>query len=156
MFVDRFEIGVGVTDLGSTITWKNTDLKRIAYDSGSGDTSTEELEQRVEYKSKFPVTGSLNLAYRSGKMMVGGTLDRTSNERWIPRAGFETWAAVVPLRAGVYMDTYKQVQFTAGSGVKLGSIGLDVALATNSRGVTADRGLELAASLAFYNPGGGE
>ena len=50
-----------------------------------------------------------------------------------------------------YNDTYKQVQFTGGSGFKLGSIGLDVALATNSRGITASRGLELAASLALYN-----
>ncbi len=156
VFIDKIEIGVGVTDLGSTMTWKDTDLKRIAYDSVSGNTTTEELEQGVEYKSKFPVTGSLNVAYRTGAMLIGGTLDRTSNERWIPRAGFETWAAAVPLRGGVYLDTYKQLQFTAGSGIKLGSIGLDIALATNSRGITTDRGLELAASLALYGPGGSE
>ena len=151
MFVDRLEIGVGVTDLGSTVAWKHTDLRRIAYDSVSGNTTTEDLERGVEYKSRFPVTGSFNVAYRTGPMLFGGTLDRTSNERWIPRAGFETWAAAVPLRAGVYLDTYKQLQFTAGSGFKLGSIGLDVALATNSRGITTDRGLELAASLALYH-----
>jgi hypothetical protein len=151
MFVDRFEIGVGVTDLGSSVKWDRTDLRRITYDSATDENQTVVLERDVPYTSRYPVTGSLNVAYRTGRMMFGGTLDRTSNERWIPRVGFETWSGAVPVRAGAYLDTYKQLQFTGGSGFKLGSIGLDVALATNSRGITASRGLELAASLALYN-----
>jgi len=34
--------------------------------------------------------------------------------------------------------------------VKFGKLGLDVALATQSRGLTTDRGVEMAASLAIY------
>ena len=37
----------------------------------------------------------------------------------------------------------------AGSGVRLGHVGLDVAVATHSRGITTDRGVELAASIAL-------
>ena len=151
MFVDRVEIGLGVSDVGSTITWDRTDLRRMTYDSATDLNETVVIERDVEYKSRFPLIGSFNVAYRTGRMTFGGTLDRTSNERWIPRVGFETWAAAVPVRAGAYLDTYKLLQLTAGSGFKLGRIGLDLALATNSRGITATRGLELAASLALYH-----
>jgi hypothetical protein len=151
VFVDRMEIGLGVTDVGSTITWDHTDLTRSTYDSASDVEQTFDVESDVEYKSRFPVTGSLNLTYRTGRLLFGGTLDRTANERWIPRAGVEAWSGPIPLRGGVYLDTYTQLQFTAGSGVRLGPVGLDVALATNSRGITTSRGLELAASLALYH-----
>jgi hypothetical protein len=154
LFVNRLEIGLGVNDVGSTITWDETRLRRSSYDSASDVEQTATLETGAEYKSKFPVTGTLNVTFRSGPLLVGGTLDRTANERWIPRAGVESWMGPVPLRGGVYLDTYKLLQFTAGSGVRLGPIGLDVALATNSRGITASRGLEMAASLALY--GGGD
>lgn len=153
VFVDGFEIGVGVNDIGSTIEWKDTNLRRFTYDSDVDEHVVESVERGTTYTSRFPLTGSLNLTWRKPGLTVGGTLDRTANERWIPRAGMETWAGPVPLRAGVYVDTYEQFQFTAGSGFKLGAIGLDVALATNSRGITASRGLELAASLAFYRGG---
>jgi hypothetical protein len=150
LFVDRLEIGVGVQDLGSTITWDRTDLTRSTYDSASDVEQTVDVETGVEYRSRFPVTGSFNLTYRSGRMLLGGTLDRTSNDRWIPRAGVELWNGPIPLRGGVYLDTYRLLQFTAGSGLRLGPVGLDLALATNSRGITTERGLELAASLALY------
>lgn len=151
LFVNRLEIGVGVQDLGSTITWDRTDLTRSTYDSGSDVEQTFDVENGVEYKSRFPVTGSFNLTYRSGGLLLGGTLDHTSNKRWIPRVGAEAWAGPIPLRGGVYLDTYTQLQFTAGSGVRLGPLGVDLALATNSRGITTSRGLELAASLALYH-----
>ncbi|MEO6462077.1 MAG: hypothetical protein ABIP29_03290, partial [Candidatus Eisenbacteria bacterium] len=104
LFVNRLEIGLGVQDLGSTITWDKTDLTRSTYDSESDVEQTVDVEDGVEFKSRFPVTGSLNLAYRMDKLLFGGTLDRTSNERWIPRAGVEAWAGPIPLRAGVYLD----------------------------------------------------
>jgi hypothetical protein len=150
MFIDKLEIGVGVNDRGSTVTWDRTRLRRMTYDSASDTEETVTIETDAEYKSRFPVTGSFNLTYRTGRLLFGGTLDRTANERWIPRAGFEAWSGPIPLRAGAYLDTYKQVQFTAGSGVKLGPVGMDLALATSSRGITTARGVELAASLALY------
>jgi len=150
LFVHRLEIGLGVNDLGATISWKKTDLDEYTYDSATNTNVTTPLDRDVKYKTQFPVTGSLNLAYRLKHSTIAGTLDRTANERWIPRAGYEVWVGPTPLRGGVYLDSYKLLQFTAGSGVKLGKIGLDVALATESRGLTTDRGVEMAASLAIY------
>jgi hypothetical protein len=51
---------------------------------------------------------------------------------------------------GGYLDTHDLPQFTVGSGVRLGKLGLDGALATHSRGLTNSRGVELAASLTLY------
>jgi hypothetical protein len=62
----------------------------------------------------------------------------------------ETWLGPTPVRGGLYIGAYSRLQVTAGSGIKLGKMGLDLALATHSRGLTDKRGLELAASLAIY------
>jgi hypothetical protein len=150
LFVHRLEIGLGVSDLGATIEWENTDLDNYTYDTVTNTNVKTAVERGTKFKSQFPVTGSLNVAYRSKGMTIAGTLDRTANERWIPRAGAEMWIGPTPLRGGVYLDSYTLLQFTAGSGIKFGKLGLDVALATQSRGLTTQRGLELAASLAIY------
>jgi hypothetical protein len=150
LFLNKLEIGVGVNDLGATIEWDDTDLDHYSYDTVSNTNVTTPLERGTKFKSQFPVTGSLNLAYRMKKMTVAGTLDRTANERWIPRAGAEMWVGPTPLRGGVYLDSYQLLQFTAGSGIKFGKLGLDVAFATQSRGLTTKRGVEMAASLAIY------
>jgi len=150
VFVDKFEIGVGVNDLGSTITWDRTNLDHYSYDEASNSNVRTPVERGAEYKSKFPLTGSLNVAYRTNGMTFAGTLDRTANEIWLPRAGAEFWAGPTPLRAGMYLDSYQLLQFTAGSGFRFGKYGLDVAFATHSRGLTTTRGLEMAASLAIF------
>src|SRR5690242_12135336 len=150
LFVDKLEIGLGVNDIGATIQWDHTDLDRYTYDTVSNTNVKTPLERDTKFKSQFPVTGSANVAYRTKKMTVAATLDRTANERWIPRAGAEMWVGPTPLRGGVYLDSYQLLQFTAGSGVKFGKLGLDVAFATQSRGITTKRGLEMAASLAIY------
>lgn len=150
LFIHKLEIGLGVNDLGATIEWNDTDLDNYTYDTVSNTNVQTPLERGTRYKSQFPVTGSFNVAYRSGALTVAGTLDRTANERWIPRAGGEMWLGPTPLRGGVFLDSYQLLQFTAGSGIKFGKLGLDLALATQSRGLTTQRGLELAASLAIY------
>ncbi len=150
LFVHRLEVGVGVNDIGATLHWKNTDLDRYTYDSVNNTNVTTPLARGEDYKTQFPVTGSANVALRFKHSTVAATLDRTANERWIPRAGAELWLGPTPVRGGVYLDSYKLLQVTAGSGVKFGKLGLDVALATQSRGLTTDRGVEMAASLAIY------
>ena len=150
MFVDKFEVGVGVNDLGATITWDRTSLDHYDYDEATNSNVRTAVERNAEYKSQFPLTGSLNVAYRTNGMTFAGTLDRTANEIWLPRAGAEMWLGPWPVRGGLYLDSYQLLQFTAGSGIKFGKYGLDVALATHSRGLTTTRGLEMAASLAVY------
>jgi hypothetical protein len=150
VFVHKFEIGLGVNDLGATLSWKKTNLDRYEYDQATNSNVRTPVERNAPFKTQFPVTGSLNVAYRSNGRTFAGTLDRTANELWLPRAGAEVWLGPWPLRGGVYLDGYQLLQFTAGSGIKLGKYGLDLAVATHSRGLTTDRGLEMAATLAIY------
>jgi hypothetical protein len=150
LFVHRLEIGLGVNDIGATLHWKRTDLDRYTYDSATNTNVTTPVVKDEKFTTQFPVTGSANVAFRMAHSTVAATLDRTANERWIPRAGAEIWLGPTPLRGGVYLDSYQLLQFTAGSGIKFGKLGLDVALATQSRGLTTQRGVEMAASLAIY------
>jgi hypothetical protein len=150
-FVNRLELGLGVNDIATVIHWKNTDVDRYTYDSATNSNIQTRIASGEDYNLKFPVTGYFNMAYRlAGGATLAGTLERTANERVIPRAGAEVWLGLWPVRGGLYLDQYSLLQYTAGSGVKLGPVGLDVALATHSRGITESRGLELAASIALY------
>ncbi len=149
-FVNRFEIGLGVRDLATQIRWNNTKLDRFTYDPGTNTNIETRLETAAAYVVKFPVTGAFNLTWRNEGLTVGGTLERTTNERWIPRAGAEAWLGPTPVRGGVVLDTYRLLQVSAGSGLRIGRFGLDVALATHSRGLTRARGLEMGASIALY------
>lgn len=149
-FVNGFEIGLGVNDIATRIRWKHTKLDRYAYDPGTNSNVTTRLETDADYTLAFPVSGAFNVAWRKEALTVGGTLERTTNERWIPRAGAEAWFGPLPVRAGLVLDTYRLLQASAGTGFRMGNFGLDVALATHSRGLTYSRGLELGASIALY------
>ncbi|MGH7725502.1 MAG: hypothetical protein ACREOU_08735 [Candidatus Eiseniibacteriota bacterium] len=149
-FVNKFEIGLGVRDIGTQIRWSNTKLDRYTYDPNTNSNVQTRLETGTDYVVKFPVTGAFNLTWRNEGLTVGGTLERTTNERWIPRAGAEAWFGPAPVRGGLVLDTYRLLQVSAGTGLRLGRIGLDVALATHSRGLTRARGLEMGASIALY------
>jgi hypothetical protein len=149
-FVDKLEVGIGVNDIAATIDWKDTNVDNYTYDSVNNENVKTPVSRHESYKSRFPTTGSLNLVYRTKEFTFGGTLDRTANELWVPRVGMETWLGPTPLRGGLYVGAYSRLQVTAGSGIKIGKMGLDLALATHSRGLTDKRGLELAASLSIY------
>ena len=149
-FVDKLEVGLGVNDIAATIDWKDTNVDNYTYDSINNTNVKTPVSRHESYKSRFPTTGSFNMVYRTKTMTFGGTLDLTANQLWVPRVGMETWLGPTPLRGGLYMGAYSRLQVTAGSGIKIGKMGLDLALATHSRGLTDKRGLELAASLAIY------
>ena len=150
LFVDRLELGLGVNDLAATIHWDKTDLDRFTYDSVADNNLKTSLEHDAKYKSTFPFSGAFNVAYRSGSTIFAGTLERNVNGQYLPHVGIERVVGIIPVRAGGYLDSHKLPQFTAGSGLKFGSVGLDVALATVSPGFTESRGVDLAASITLY------
>jgi len=65
-------------------------------------------------------------------------------------AGAEMWFGMFALRSGVYRDQNQMMQFAGGGGYRFGKIGLDLAIATNSRNIERERGAELSASLSLY------
>ncbi|HEV8128868.1 MAG TPA: hypothetical protein VGQ14_04360, partial [Candidatus Eisenbacteria bacterium] len=64
--------------------------------------------------------------------------------------GVERWLGMWALRGGSYCDQNGLWQFTAGTGVRFGNLGLDVALATHSRNVEEERAAEMCASFTLY------
>ena len=65
-------------------------------------------------------------------------------------AGAEFWFGMLALRSGLSRDQNKMAQFAGGAGYRLGKIGIDLAIATNSRNIERERGAELSASLSLY------
>ena len=65
--------------------------------------------------------------------------------------GLERWWGPIALRTGAGLDPNHLVQYGGGLGARLGRFGVDVALATNSRNLTRERGLELGAGFSFYH-----
>ena len=147
-FYDNFELGVGVNDLGSTIDWKTT-VKRHVYDDATNEFTTTTIGRDVETKSRIPAAVTVNVAKRMGATNLA--VDFVDTElRTMVHLGVEQWLGMVALRGGAYRDTNGRWQGTAGTGLKLGSVGLDLAVATHSRNVEEERAAELCASLTLY------
>jgi hypothetical protein len=144
-----FEVGLGVNDIGTRFDWRVRES--IAYN----DPLTGEYVQQVvatdeSYSSTVPVTVTANTAVRLGRFLVAADVVRGINTT-IGHAGAETWFGWLALRGGAYLDPNQIMQYSGGTGVRMGHFGLDLAVATNSRNVTQERGLELGAGLAFYH-----
>ncbi len=143
------ELGLGVNDIDTELDWRVRES--IAYDdSATGDYVQEVIARYQQLKSRVPTTATANAAARLGRVLVAADVVRGVNAT-TGHLGAETWVSrMVALRAGTYLDANKLVQFTAGSGLRIGRIGVDVAVATNSRNLSRERGLELGAGLALY------
>ena len=95
------------------------------------------------------MTVAANVATRAGRVLLAADVVRGVNAT-TSHAGAETWLGRYALRGGAFLDPNQIVQFSLGTGVRFGRLGLDLALATNSRNLSRERGLELGAGLALY------
>ncbi len=144
----NFELGLGLNDLGSRIRWKTT-VRQHVYDDSTNQFMTSTVEENARYTSRIPVTTTVNVAKRIGRTtlaadVVEGEFNTTLH------AGAEFWFGKLALRGGTYRDQNQLWQAAGGAGVRFGRIGLDAAVATNSRNIQRERGAELSASLSLY------
>jgi len=147
-FHRNYELGVGVNDLGSQIKWKTTVLDHVYSDSTNQFTTTT-VGRNVEYTSRVPVAVIVNAARRSGSMTLAADMVASELKTQI-HVGVERWLGMWALRGGSYLDQNGRWQFTGGSGVRFGNLGVDVALATHSRNVEEERAAEMCASFTLY------
>ena len=49
----------------------------------------------------------------------------------------------------MFFDANKMLQYAGGTGLRLGPLGVDLAVASHSRNISRERGLELGAGLAL-------
>ncbi len=143
------ELGLGVNDIDTELDWRVRES--IAYnDSATGDYVQQVVGRYRKLKRRGPTPATANVATRLGRVLVAADVVRGVNAT-TGHLGAETWVTPrVAVRAGTFLDANKLMQFTAGSGVRVGRFGVDVALATNSRNLSRERGLELGAGLSLY------
>ena len=148
------ELGLGLNDIGATLTWSDTRIDSIAYfnspTAGVNDSLiTVALANHVETTTKLPVSYVANFAYTVGSVTFGGTLLNSGRGSSV-QLGAEKRFAVLAVRGGVTRDQRKRMQFGFGGGVRLGPVGLDVGFFTHSTALSDERGITMATSLAIY------
>lgn len=152
------EMGLGVNDIGATLTWSDTRVDSITYvdvvDTGAfvgidDSIASFNLANHVESKTKLPVSYIANLTYTVGNVVLGGSILNAGRGTSI-HLGAEKQFGLLALRGGVSRDQRKRMQFAWGGGVRLGPFGLDVGFFTHSSSLTDERGITMATSLAIY------
>ena len=148
MYWRNFELGLGLNDFGSQIKWKTT-VRRHLYDDATNEFTTTLVATDEEFTSRIPATTTVNVAKRIGRTTIAADFV-DGDLRSTMHAGAEVWFGMLALRSGLSRDQNKMAQFAGGTGYRFGKIGIDLAIATNSRNISRERGAELSASLSLY------
>jgi len=143
------EFGLGVNDVGATITWPLTRIARIRYVTATNQFTDSVLADSVQTKTKMPVSYIANVVYTTGNITFGANLVN-SGRKTMMHVGAETRAGPLAVRGGISRDQRKLLQFGLGGGLRFGFLGLDVGLATNSNNLSSKRGIVMATSLTLY------
>ncbi len=144
----NFELGVGVTDVGSMIRWSTT-RNRLVYDDSLNEFTSVKEAEHAGFSSRIPSTATFNVAKRVGPTTVAADVVRNELFTGI-HMGAETWFGPVAVRAGTYRDSNDNWQWTGGTGFRFRGIGLDTAVGTNQRNTQEARAVELCASITLY------
>ena len=144
------ELGLGVTDIGATITWSRTDVDTLMWDGDSNRVVDSVLARGVQTKTELPVTTIANAVYAfpTGTVLRGGAL--RNHRGTLLSLGAEQRLGVFTLRGGLVRDQRHMLQYAWGGGVRLGPVGLDVGFFTHSRSLSTERGITMATSLSIY------
>ena len=140
------ELGVGVNDIGATITWPDTRQDSAFYHDS---TYSRPVANHVETKTKLPVSYIANVAYTVGKTTLGADVLNTGRGS-VVHVGGEQRVGVFVLRGGVARDQRKRIEFGWGGGLRFGGLGLDVGFWTHTNSLSNQRGITMATSLSIY------
>ena len=145
-----FEVGFGINDLGAELTWSDTKIQRIQYDSAGDSISVTMTANHVETKTKLPISYLANAAIRMGTgTTVGGDVFNAGRHTVIHVGAEQRWGPFA-LRGGVARDQRKKMQFGFGAGIRMGSFGLDAGVFTHSSTLSETRAMTLATSISVY------
>jgi len=139
------ELGVGVNDIGATITWPDTRRDSVFYH----DSTYSKSLPNAETKTELPVAYVANLAYTIGTTTLGADLVNNGRGTTLHLGG-EKRLGLVALRGGVSRDQRKRLEFGWGGGVRLGGVSLDLGFWTHSNSLSNERGITMATSLSIY------
>jgi hypothetical protein len=140
------ELGVGVNDIGATITWPDTRLDSAFY---RDSTYSRFVANHVETKTKLPVSYIANIAYTVGNTTLGADVLNTGRGG-VVHVGGEQRLGLFALRGGVARDQRKRIEFGFGGGLRFGGLGLDVGFWTHTNSLSNQRAITMATSLSIY------
>jgi len=149
------ELGIGVNDIGATITWPNTRQDSAFYQdstaakTGSVVSYSRFVGNNVLTKTKLPVSYIANLAYTVGNTTLGADVLNTGRGS-VVHVGGEQRVGVWVLRGGVARDQRKRLEFGFGGGLRFSGLGLDVGFWTHTNSLSNERGITMATSLSIY------
>jgi hypothetical protein len=141
------ELGIGVSDIGATITWPDTRRDSAFYSDSAYSQAL--LPNHVETKTELPVSYVANLAYTIGTTTLGADLVNNGRGTTLHLGG-EKRLGLVAVRGGVSRDQRKRIEFGWGGGVWLGSISFDVGFWTHTNSLSNERAITMATSLSIY------
>ncbi len=144
------EVGFGANDIGAELTWKDTKVQAMYYDTAANTVSDSLVASSIETTTKIPVTYIANAVFRMGTgTTVGG--DVVNNGRGtVIHVGGEQRFGLLAVRGGVSRDQRKKMQFGWGGGVRFGPLGLDLGFWTHSNSFADKRGITMATSISLY------
>lgn len=141
------ELGVGVNDVRTQLSWRVRE-NEVTRDS-LGNRVNRLVATGQSLISTVPTTVTANALTRLGPLLLAADAVR-GPLAWTAHLGAEQRFGTLLLRGGLALDENQLVQYAAGTGVRFGSIGLDLALATNSHNLSRARVLELGAGLTLF------
>jgi hypothetical protein len=144
------EVGAGITDLGATLTWSETDIDSVQWDAAGDSLIEVTIGDNVEAKTKLPVSTILHgtYAFPTGTTVRAGILTNTRGT--VLSLGGEQALGVFAVRAGLSRDQRDMVQYAWGGSIRLGPVGLNVDFFTHSRSLSEERGITMASTLSIY------
>lgn len=144
------EVGFGVNDIGATLTWSDTRVDSVHYDSAANQISSSFVVNHVRTKTRLPVTYVVNASLELGTNTTAGAMVLDNGRGSTIQLGVEQRIGPLALRGGVQRDQRKRVQLGWGAGVRLGPFGLDVGFATHSSSLSNTRGITMGTSISIY------
>jgi len=141
------EVGLGVNDVRTQLHWHMREAE-VSRDS-AGNQIENTLATNQSFTSTVPTTATANVIARLGTLTLAADAVR-GPLAWTAHAGAEQQMGMLAFRGGLAIDENQLIQYSGGTGVRLGPVGLDLAVATNSQNLSRVRVLELGAGLTLY------
>ncbi len=144
------EIGLGLTDLGATISWSGTRVDTLQWDPDSNRVVDSTLARDVKTTTTLPTSLLASAAYGfpTGTVVRGGML--RNRRGTLLSLGAEQRLGVFTVRGGFVRDQRSRLQYAWGGGVRLGPVGLDLGFFTHSRSLSTSRGITMSSTFSIY------
>lgn len=144
------ELGLGVNDIGGTLTWSDTRVDTLYWDAVGDSIVSTVLLDHIETETELPLSYTANIALALGTGTTVGANITYNGRRTTINLGGEQRVGLLALRAGVARDARKKLEFGWGGGLYFGRVSIDVGFWTHSNSLSDERGITMATSLSIY------